>query len=204
MNFLSTEIEKDSAQWICNSLYSIMIGMAIATVVESSDWVQWPPILSALFLLLVLYYILDWLSFNAILDAENNTFHARIFAYVISIVTLGSLLVLSTHLVKSNRPFVDPLNISISTIDSVVDSVGISINPVDSVVNSLSMSIDPVVSFVDPSSTSADIIVWFIFLYVVASSVIGYYLLGKHSKKEQFAVARCCRCISHYWKGASI
>ena len=179
MNFLSTEIEKDSAKWICNSLYSIMIGMAIAIVVESSDWVQWPSVLSALFLLLVLYYILDWLSFNAIMDGKDKPFHARIFVYVISIVTLGSLLVLSTHLVKSNRPFVDPLNISISKIDSVVDSLSISINPVVSVVDSLSISINPVVSFVDPLSTSAGIFVWFILLYVVVSSVIAYILLSK-------------------------
>jgi hypothetical protein len=90
-----------------------MIGMAIARVFDSSESIQWPFALLLLFLLLVLYYILDWLSYNAIMDIDNKLLHREVFAYIVSIVTLGGLLVLSTHLINPDGALPSPSSKSV-------------------------------------------------------------------------------------------
>ena len=102
--FHRTTMSKESAQWIGNSLYSVMITFTLSFTFFKGDLsnispvIQWSSLKTWFCVILFLYYIVDWLSFNAILDYDEKAEHLQVFFTIIFILILGWLLVMSSYL----------------------------------------------------------------------------------------------------------
>lgn len=91
---LRTEMHRDSAQWICNSLYAVMIGFVVSAILFLGDFSQYSCQLTFLGFILLLYYVIDWLSYNAMLDYDPKQEHIEVFLTIVFVILLGWLSVL--------------------------------------------------------------------------------------------------------------
>lgn len=107
MNILSAPIDNSIAQRLCNTLYSIMIGLSLKTILGNSKLYNLPEEMYLIIFLLFLYFVLDWLSYNAVteLDNDDRIQHISLLSYILSITSLGLLPVLSTHIVDDSGKF---------------------------------------------------------------------------------------------------
>jgi len=97
-------MSKESAQWIGNSLYAIMITFVLSFTLFRGDLnnyspnIPWTSVNFWLSVVLFSYYLLDWLSFNAILDYDPKAEHLQVLCTIIFILTLGWLLIFASYL----------------------------------------------------------------------------------------------------------
>jgi hypothetical protein len=97
MRCLSTPIPKDFAQWMGNSLYPIMLGLALAQFFTVPALAAWPASLLVLFALMVFYYVLDWLSYNAVLESSSPLPHGKLVALILAPIAFGAALICATR-----------------------------------------------------------------------------------------------------------
>ena len=86
------EMKKDSAQWIVNSLYSVIFSFISAALLFYHSNISIIPIITWI---LILYYLFDWLTYNTKLDVNNKQQHGEILLTIIFITMLGWIIVLS-------------------------------------------------------------------------------------------------------------
>ena len=102
MNLFSQSIPTEFARTIGNGLYSILLGLAVSTVFTSGALAWWPNVLYFLYLALALYFVIDWLSFNALLqNATGGMRHGWLLANIIAILAFGSALNFCPRLVNA-------------------------------------------------------------------------------------------------------
>lgn len=95
--YASTIMSKESAQWICNSLYSVMMGFALSfTLFRGNSENNYSNILG-LPVVIFIYYLFDWLSYNAILDYDPKQEHLQVLLTIFFILMLGWLLTKASH-----------------------------------------------------------------------------------------------------------
>ena len=94
------EMKKDSAQWIVNSLYSIIFSFISASLLFYHSNISNIPIITWI---LILYYLFDWLTYNTKLDVNNKQQHIEILLTIIFITMLGWIIVLSKNIYLVNK-----------------------------------------------------------------------------------------------------
>lgn len=93
--FRRATIPKDYAQWMGNSTYPILIGVALSTFFGRKDL---PPIeTSAMFWIVLCYYALDWLCFNTSLEIRTPLANSEFLQMFVALVTFGAILILAAQ-----------------------------------------------------------------------------------------------------------
>lgn len=101
MNFFTQSISRDFAHTLGNGAYAIMMGLAVTNYLANPGLADWPPFLHILFLFMLFYYILDWLSYNAFLEINATLSHGNLIAYMVSLLAFGASLVFTTRLMDN-------------------------------------------------------------------------------------------------------
>ncbi len=96
-------MDNDSAKRIGNVIYSVILGFTVNNVLfVNKDWANMPIDVNILSLILLVYFIVDWFSFNALATIDKNQESFEMFFTIIYVIFLGWLIVFANNLAVTN------------------------------------------------------------------------------------------------------